>query len=177
MAVIEISDIMNINLQIHETHSGVIAGQAEVHFDVIGGINVAWCKNLFVHEVAHNARQGILVDLLYVLRQSLLIRTQLIAVRPQDRFQSLLAQAVLGSRVKEDATMRLVSRLFNWHARAVHHHCVQGESLAQGKLGVEHFSSIVVSGFGRNARGQIQITHRHDTVNKADKTLTVSFAS
>jgi hypothetical protein len=36
MAVITISDIMNINLQIHETQSGVIAGQAEVHFDVVG---------------------------------------------------------------------------------------------------------------------------------------------
>ena len=97
----------------------MIAGQAEVHFDVISGINVAWCKNLFVHEVAQQASQGILVDLLCVLRQSLLIRTQLIAVRPQDRFQSLLAQGVRCSRVEEDATpaMRLISGLLNWHAR------------------------------------------------------------
>ncbi len=123
MAVMTIGDIMNINLQIHETHSDVISSQAEVHFDVICGINVAHCKNLFVHhEVAQQASQGILVDMLCVLRQSLLIRTQLIAVRPQDRFQSLLAQAVRGSlsRVKEDAMMGLVSGLFNWHERAIH---------------------------------------------------------
>ncbi len=68
-----------INLQIHETHFGVIAGQAEVHFDVIGGINVARSKHPFVHVVAHQARQCILEDLLRVLRQSKLIRTKLIA--------------------------------------------------------------------------------------------------
>ena len=105
----------------------MIAGQAEVHFDVIGGINVARCKHPFVHVVAHHASQCILEDLLRVLRQSKLICTQLIAVRPQDRFQTHLAQGVRGGRVKEDATMRLVSGLLNWHVRAVHHHCEQGE--------------------------------------------------
>ncbi len=81
-----------INLQIHETHLGVSAGQAKVHFDVIGGINVARCKHPFVHVVAQQARQGILEDLLCVLRQTKLVRSQLIAVRRQDRFQSFHAQ-------------------------------------------------------------------------------------
>jgi hypothetical protein len=49
------------------------------------------------------------------------------------------------------------------------------KEIAQGKFGLKHFSSIVVSGFDRNARGQIQIAHSHDTVSKADKALTVSF--
>ncbi len=40
------------------------------------------CKNLFVHEVAQQVSQSILVDLLCVLRQSLLIRTQVIAAPP-----------------------------------------------------------------------------------------------
>ena len=48
----------------------MIAGQAEVHFDVIGGIHVAWCEHPFVHVVAQQARQGILEDLLSVLRQT-----------------------------------------------------------------------------------------------------------
>ncbi len=81
-----------INLQIHETHLGVRAGQAEVHFDVIEGIYVAWCKHPFVHVVVQQARQGILEDLLSVLRQTKLVRSQLIAVHRQDRFQSFHAQ-------------------------------------------------------------------------------------
>ena len=129
--------------------------QAEVHFDVIGGINVARCKHPFVHVVAHHASQGILEDLPRVLRQSKLIRTQLIAVRPQDRFLSLLAQGVRGCKVKEDATMRLVSGLLNWHARAVHHHCEQRECLAQGKRGrcLAASSSLVLVGT-REARSK-----------------------
>ena len=83
----------------------MIACQAEVNFDVIGGVNVARCENLFVQIVAYHATEGILQDLLSVLGQSNGIGNQLIAVSPQDGFQSLLAQCVRGSGVKEDATM------------------------------------------------------------------------
>ena len=57
-----------IYLQIHETHLGVITGQAKMPFDFIGGINVAGCKHPFVHVGPHHASQGILEDLLRVLR-------------------------------------------------------------------------------------------------------------
>jgi hypothetical protein len=179
---VKISDIMRtrniirINLQIHHTHSGVIAGQAEVNFDDIGGVYVARCKYLFVQNVAYHATEGILQDLLSVLGQSNGICNQLIAVRSQDGFQSLLAQCVRGSGVKEDATMSVVSGLLNGHARAVHHQCEQGESLAQGQFGVKHLSSIVVSSFCRNARGQIQIAHGDDSITKGDKSLAVRFS-
>ena len=55
----------------------------------------------------------------------------------------------------------------------MHDHGVEGECLAQGKADVEQFWSIVVSGLGRNARGQIQIVHSDDTVAKAYKSLSV----
>ena len=76
----------------HETHLGVSSCQAKVHFDVIGGIHVAWCEHPFVHVVGQQARKGILEDLLSVLCQTKLVRIQLIAVRRQDRFQRFNAQ-------------------------------------------------------------------------------------
>ena len=151
-------------------------GQAEVHFDVIGGIYAARCKHLFVHIVAQQAWQGILEDLLSVLHQTNLVRSQLIAVRRQDCFQRFHAQCIWRSRAEEDATMSFISDLLDGQARAVCHHCENGECLGQGKLGVEHFGCIVISSFGRNARGQIQVAHRHVTVTKAEKALTVAFA-
>ena len=67
--------------------------------------------------------------------------------------------------------MRLISGLLNWQARAVRHHCEKGKCLAQGKFGLEHFICIVISGFGRKARCQIQIAHSHVTVAKATRPL------
>jgi hypothetical protein len=72
--------------------------------------------------------------------------------------------------------MSFISDLLDGQARAVCHHCENGECLGQGKLGVAQFGCIVISSFGRNLRGQFQVAHRHVTVIKAEKALTVAFA-
>ena len=145
---------MRINLQFHETLSGVIAGQSKMQFDIFRWINVTRCKYPFVHIVAHHAIKSVPKDLLRVLRQPNKIGILLIAVRTQHYVQSCLAQAVLGRRMKENVTMRVVSNLLNQHVLAVYDECEQGECLAQGKAGVEQFRSIVVSGLSGHTRCQ-----------------------
>ncbi len=43
MSIIERRVIMHIILQFHETRFGVGAGQAEMQFGIVGGINVTRC--------------------------------------------------------------------------------------------------------------------------------------
>ena len=47
--IIEISEIVHIILQFHETLSGVVADQTKMQFDIVRGKNVTRCKHPFVH--------------------------------------------------------------------------------------------------------------------------------
>ena len=54
---IRLGDIMYINLQVHEGLPLVIASEAEVQFDIVGGINITLSQHLVVHIVIELAIQ------------------------------------------------------------------------------------------------------------------------
>ena len=92
---------MKINLQVHETLSGVISGQAQMLLDDIRWIHVALGQYLFVHKVSHHAIQGVTKCLLRILCQALEVDSPFLFLRLQDDGQSVRLQAELGSSVKD----------------------------------------------------------------------------
>ena len=164
---------MQIILQFHEALSGVVACQAKMQFDIVRGKNVTWCKYPFVHIVAHLSVQHIPNYLLRVLGQCNKVGILLVAVRPHNHVQSFLVQAVRGCRIKEALTIIIVSYLFYGQILPVYDEGEQCESLAQGKAGVEQFSSIVVFGLGWHTRCQVQVAHSYHTVAEDHKSLAV----
>ena len=90
-----IRDIMYINLQVHEGLRLEISSEAEVQFDIVGGINITLSQHLVVHIVIELATQCVTNDLLSVPGQCSKVGTQHLRVRFQDRVQLILGQAEL----------------------------------------------------------------------------------
>ena len=55
--IISITDIIDLNLQVHEGLFLVLASQAEVKFDIVRGKNITWSQHLVVHIVIELAIQ------------------------------------------------------------------------------------------------------------------------
>ena len=86
---------MHINLQFHEGLPVEIACQAEVQFDIVGGIDVTLGQHLVVYKVIELAIHSVTNDLLRVPSQCSHVGTQLVRLRFQEHFQLFSGQAVL----------------------------------------------------------------------------------
>ena len=164
---------MYINLQIHEGLPLEIASEAEVQFDIVGGINITLSQHLVVHIVKEQAIQFVTNDLQSVPGHSSKIGTYLVRVRFQDRVQLLLGQAELSRCVNKNQAIEAVPDLLHLRVLSVNDVARRSECLADSEARVEESFRTNISGFGGNQAYQVQLAHEDHTVDINPEALAV----
>ena len=95
--IICIGNIMEINLQIHETLSAVIASQAEVFLHFFLGLNIAWSQHFLAEIVDHLSVNAVPNKLLGSLSSSNEVGTAFLWVCFQYNFCRFFVQTVWSS--------------------------------------------------------------------------------